>query len=186
MERRRFLKAASIGATVSITGVAGCASPDGGGGDPEIESPEDTPAETQTEAATETQAESPAGTPTNETGTPSATGTAGTQQAATHYRFGGKVEGWQGREPQRIADAVNPTLNLEAGRTYKVTWENLDGAPHNFAIRDSQGNAVLETEIISEQGATQTTTFTATEQMTEYLCQVHPTTMLGQIKFGGG
>ncbi|NEU55405.1 CHRD domain-containing protein [Halorussus sp. MSC15.2] len=106
------------------------------------------------------------------------------QDVATHYRLGGKVAGWQGIEPPSIAQAVNPVLNLEAGKRYAVTWKNLDGAPHNFAIIGQNGDVLLRTEIISGTGATQTTQFTASEQMDVYVCQVHPNSMRGQIAMG--
>ncbi|WP_435177027.1 CHRD domain-containing protein [Halorussus sp. AFM4] len=106
------------------------------------------------------------------------------QDVATHYRLGGKTAGWQGLEPPSIAQAVNPVLNLEAGKKYAVTWKNIDGAPHNFAILGQNGNVLLRTEIMSQTGATQTVRFTASEQMDVYLCQVHPTSMRGQIAMG--
>lgn len=141
--------------------------------------------ETPTETVTETPTETPTDTPT-EAGTPAETATPGGQQIATHYRLGARVQGWQGREPQRIADTENPTLQLEAGRTYEVTWENLDGVPHDFTIQDAQGNNLSGTEIMSEEGQTLTLTFTASEEMAKYICTVHPTTMVGDIQFGGG
>ncbi|WP_276299220.1 cupredoxin domain-containing protein [Halorussus lipolyticus] len=105
---------------------------------------------------------------------------------ATEYRFGGRISGWQGREPASIADTVNPTLNLQAGTEYAITWVNVDGAPHNVAILAENGDVVEQTEIISGQGGTQTLQFTATEEMTSYICQVHPTSMVGDIVIGGG
>ncbi|WP_435181394.1 cupredoxin domain-containing protein [Halorussus sp. AFM4] len=80
---------------------------------------------------------------------------------------------------------MNPTLNLQPGKRYEITWKNLDGAPHNFAILSQDGTVLKKTEIVSERGATQTLTFTATEKMDEYLCQVHPNSMHGQIALGG-
>ena len=41
-------------------------------------------------------------------------------------------------------------------------------------------------ETISEEGAMQALQFTATEEMAQYICVVHPTTMVGDISFGGG
>lgn len=55
------------------------------------------------------------------------------------FALGGRVSGWQGRGPQSIAGQKNPTLQLEPGRTYGVMWQNLDGQPHTFALRDSSG-----------------------------------------------
>ena len=106
------------------------------------------------------------------------------QDVATHYRLGGRTAGWQGLEPPSIAQAVNPVLNLEAGKRYAVTWKNVDGAPHNFAILGQNGEVLVRTEIISGTGVTQTTRFTASEEMEVYLCQVHPDSMRGQIALG--
>ncbi|ODR79902.1 hypothetical protein BG842_12910 [Haladaptatus sp. W1] len=58
---------------------------------------------------------------------------------AEAFRFGGRVQGWQGREPNAIEGETNPTLRLHTGEVYRVTWTNLDGQPHNFALRNSDG-----------------------------------------------
>ena len=183
MNRRRFLKTASIAATVGLTGAAGCTGPGDGGGGAGTTSPEGTPTETPTETPTTTQMNETAQGAGTTQGT---TGTGGGGQPATHYRFGGEVAGWRGREPQQIADATNPTLNLQADTTYRVTWENLDGAPHNFTIQDSDGNNLASTETMSSEGETLSLTFTASEEMARYICTVHPTTMVGEIQLGSG
>jgi hypothetical protein len=107
-------------------------------------------------------------------------------EVATEYRLGGQISGWQGREPESIADTVNPTLDLQPGNEYAITWVNVGGAPHNVAILTENGEVVEQTEIISGQGVTQTLRFTATEEMTTYICQVHPNSMAGEIVLGGG
>ncbi|WP_440005682.1 cupredoxin domain-containing protein [Halomicrococcus sp. SG-WS-1] len=111
--------------------------------------------------------------------------TSANAQAET-YRFGGEVVAWHGREPSSIANTDNPTLQLEPGQQYRVVWENLDGQPHNFTIRDDQGNELESTETTSEEGATLSLTFTATPEMSDYICTVHPTTMIGDIQMPGG
>lgn len=162
--------------------------------------------------------------------------------------LGGKVAGWQGYRLPGDATATgsqNPTLNLESGTTYTLMWENLDGVPHTFAIKDSQGNnlKVLEpltvqsdtfqqingteanqsvslninngnvtgvttgnqtggnatggqettaeslvavTKTVSEQGAVQGVRFTASEKMAQYICTIHPNTMVGDITLQAG
>jgi hypothetical protein len=60
------------------------------------------------------------------------------------------------------------------------------GRAHNFALLDSSGNTLKKSKIMSQKGATQTVTFTATSEMTKYHCQVHPTTMVGKIQLPGG
>ncbi|WP_227379768.1 cupredoxin domain-containing protein [Haladaptatus halobius] len=99
-------------------------------------------------------------------------------------RLGGRVEAWQGRAPQRIKGKENPTLTFKPGKKYKVVWENLDGQPHDFTIQDSKGNNIKKTPIVSNQGATRSLTFTATKKMDQYICTVHPTTMVGDIEIG--
>lgn len=56
------------------------------------------------------------------------------------YLLGGVTKGWQGYAPESISGQSNPTLQLEAGNTYRLLWKNGDGVPHNFQIRDSQGS----------------------------------------------
>jgi len=100
--------------------------------------------------------------------------------------LGAETSGWQGVSPDAIADETNPTLELEEGTTYEVTWENLDGAAHNFVIVDSEGEELERTELMSEQGETQTLEFEATSEMAEYYCEPHRATMRGEISLGGG
>lgn len=108
------------------------------------------------------------------------------QQQDYAYKLGGKIAGWQGIAPASIANAVNPTLSFQVGQEYTVWWKNLDGAPHNFVIVDANGNSLVSTEIIREQGQPQTVTFTATTEMTEYHCSVHPNTMQGEVNIETG
>ena len=102
------------------------------------------------------------------------------------YRFGGEVEAWHGRAPSSIEGQDNPTIQLEAGTEYEVVWENLDGAPHDFTIQNGDGQNIVSTEQMSEQGATASMTFTASADMAQYICTVHPTTMVGDIEVSGG
>jgi hypothetical protein len=110
--------------------------------------------------------------------------TAATQQ--TTFELGGEVSGWQGQSPSSIEGETNPTLALTAGTEYEVIWENLDGAPHNFVIVNANGDTLVQSEIVSEQGATQTVTFTASEEMTEYFCQPHSQSMRGTTNISTG
>lgn len=100
------------------------------------------------------------------------------------FELGGVTPGWEGRTPSSIEGETNPTLELEAGETYKITWENVDGQPHDIVILDGNGEEIVGTEIIEEQGATQTLEFEATEEMAEYYCSVHPTSMRGDVQIG--
>ncbi|WP_232702872.1 PQQ-dependent sugar dehydrogenase [Halobacterium wangiae] len=99
----------------------------------------------------------------------------------TEFRLGGEIGGWQGQTPASIEGVNNPTLELQDGQEYSIVWENLDGQPHNVVVVDADGNQLVRSDIVTEQGATQTVTFTATTEMTEYLCEVHPNTMVGGV-----
>lgn len=101
-------------------------------------------------------------------------------QAKT-FEFAGSVSGWQGRSPEAVADETNPTLHLVAGQKYVVSWENVDGEPHNFAIENQNGEVLKETEVLSEKGGVQTVEFTAKPGMATYFSQVNPETMRGKI-----
>lgn len=83
--------------------------------------------------------------------------------------------GWEGIEPAPIAGAENPTLVLAAGREYVLSWTNEDGRPHNVEIRDEDGEVVdgYGTELMDERGATQSLEFEASEEMAEYVCEIH-------------
>jgi glucose/arabinose dehydrogenase len=115
-----------------------------------------------------------------------AEGVAGAQSQPQEIRLGGEIAGWQGQAPESIAGKSNPTLQFAAGTTYRVVWENLDGRGHNFALLDSNGDVLQRTEVMNEQGATQTIEFTASEAMAEYVCEPHITSMHGSISFGEG
>lgn len=107
------------------------------------------------------------------------------QQPST-FKLDGNISGWTGRSPDAIAGQANPTLSLEAGTTYRITWTNIDGLDHNIALLDSNESVLKRTKVVSGQGVTQTLEFTATQEMTEYLCEVHPTSMRGEINVSGG
>jgi len=95
-----------------------------------------------------------------------------TVQSVQRYRFGGEVQAWQGRAPQSIQGQSNPTLQLSVGQVYEVTWENLDGQPHNFALQNEDGEnlAVIFPDVqtgTAGQGTTPGTTATGTPTTTE-------------------
>ncbi|QLK26500.1 PQQ-dependent sugar dehydrogenase [Natrinema zhouii] len=100
--------------------------------------------------------------------------------------LGGETSGWQGVSPDPISGETNPTLELEEGTTYEVTWENLDGLSHNFVIESEDGEDLERTELMSQQGETQTLEFEATSEMAEYYCEPHSATMRGEVSVGGG
>lgn len=96
--------------------------------------------------------------------------------------LGGRTTAWKGRAPSSIEGERNPTLPLVPGNEYKVRWTNVDGLPHNFVLLTDEGEVLLSTDIIREDGATQTVTFTATERMGQYYCEVHPRSMRGNVE----
>jgi hypothetical protein len=138
------------------------------------------PAETGAEA--ETTGSGTAEPPMMET-----TGTGPTTGgAAQAIKLGGRIAGWQGRAPSAIQGETNPTLSLQPGAMYRLTWVNLDGAEHELIIEDSNGNELVATESASKKGVTRSVTFTAAKQMAQYYCEYHPQSMRGDIRFGGG
>ncbi|WP_306055655.1 CHRD domain-containing protein [Natronococcus wangiae] len=101
-------------------------------------------------------------------------------QEDNEIELAGSTGGWEGVAPAEIEGEENPTLTLEPGEEYTVTWANEDGQPHNFVIETEDDEHLVETEIISE--GNQTVEFTATEDMAEYYCEVHPDSMQGDIQ----
>ncbi|WP_327051724.1 LPXTG cell wall anchor domain-containing protein [Halomicrococcus gelatinilyticus] len=99
----------------------------------------------------------------------------------TTFELGASVSGWQGQSPESIADETNPTLHLTAGKEYVVSWTNLDGEKHTFAIADGQGDVLKETKVVEERGAVQTVEFTAKAEMTTYFSQLSPDQMRGDV-----
>lgn len=101
------------------------------------------------------------------------------------FEFDGAMGGWQALAPSAVEGETNPTLELEDGETYVIEWTNADGFEHNFVILDRDGNELLRTDTIQEAGQTQIVRFTATAEMTQYICEIHPETMRGDISIAG-
>ena len=83
--------------------------------------------------------------------------------------------GWEGVEPEVIAGEENPTLVLTEGAEYVLTWKNADGVPHNVELWDEHGEVVgeYETELLAEEGESQSLEFEATAELAEYVCELH-------------
>lgn len=105
--------------------------------------------------------------------------------AQSSIELEGEVSGWQGVAPDEIAGESNPTLTFEPDEDVTVQWTNADGAGHNFVVVDSDGGELVSTDIMAEEGATQTVEFTASAEMAEYYCQPHPQSMRGSIEIEG-
>ncbi|WP_227377822.1 plastocyanin/azurin family copper-binding protein [Haladaptatus halobius] len=97
-------------------------------------------------------------------------------------RLGAKQSGWQGRAPKSIKGKKNPTLTLQPGQKYTLTWENLDGKEHELYIVNKKDKPVVKSEDAEEKGKTVSTTFTASKKMTQYYCEYHSQSMRGKIK----
>ena len=115
------------------------------------------------------------------------TGTATAQQVPidpeTEIVLGGRRSAWIGEEPEEIAGERNPTLYLQAGETYTVTWNNLDGDGHNIVFQDEDGDErFVETEVISGTTESQTVDVEVEEGMEIYLCGPHPVSMRGEVE----
>ena len=103
-------------------------------------------------------------------------------EGVTEIYLEGRTESWTGVEPDPIDGEQNPTLVLTEGETYEVTWENMDGDNHNFEVRDGGGATLQESELMGEEGETQTVEIEATADMAEYVCTPHAGTMVGDIE----
>ena len=97
------------------------------------------------------------------------------------FKLGGKVAGWQGRAPSAIEGKSNPTLQMTAGTTYEIVWENLDGKEHELIIESESGEELAATEHASKKGQTRSVTFTAMSEAASYYCEYHPKSMRGKV-----
>ncbi|WP_247728789.1 cupredoxin domain-containing protein [Halovivax limisalsi] len=105
-------------------------------------------------------------------------------EPGTRIDFDGITAGWEGLAPSAIEGLSNPTLSLVEGEPYEMGWSQGDGATHNIAIYDESDAVVddLQTDIVSEPGDGQWLEFEASGEMVTYICEVHPTTMIGDIE----
>jgi len=101
----------------------------------------------------------------------------------TQIEFDGQTAGWEGISPSSIEGATNPTLVLTEGETYKIGWTTGDGAQHNIAIYNDSDEVVdeLATEGVTEP-EDQWLEFTASSEMTTYICEFHKTTMVADLQ----
>lgn len=104
-------------------------------------------------------------------------------EPGTSIEFDGQTAGWVGIAPDSIADMENPTLILQEGETYEMGWTTGDGAEHNIEIRNENDEVVddLETEVVTEP-EDQWLEFDASSEMTTYVCEVHASSMVGDIQ----
>lgn len=112
-------------------------------------------------------------------------GMSGPVSAQEEIVLEGETTGWEGVAPDDIEGETNPALSLVPDEDYVLEWTNADGQGHNFAIVDDDEDVLLSSEIITGVGSTQTVEFTATREMSEYLCEPHPQAMRGDIAIEG-
>ncbi|WP_245779483.1 cupredoxin domain-containing protein [Halostagnicola kamekurae] len=104
-------------------------------------------------------------------------------EPGTQIEFDGQTAAWLGIAPDSIADMENPTLILQEGESYEIGWTTGDGAEHNIEIRNENDEVVgdLATEVVTEP-EDQWLEFDASSEMATYICEVHPTSMVGDIQ----
>lgn len=183
LDRRTVLRSSLLVLCTSFG--AGCAGTGGSGGDG---TQADTSTATRSTTATATSTRTTTGTGTRtrtRAGTGTATTSGDTGTGSNTIVLGGEVSGWTGQAPVDIDGTVNPTLSLQPGTTYVLTWANLDGRKHDLVIEDSNGNELRSTRPSSGRGATRSLTFRATPEMARYYCTFHPQSMRGAIDVGG-
>lgn len=108
------------------------------------------------------------------------------QEVDREYRLESKITGYTGIGGQ-IAGVRNPVLRAEKGEVVKITIVNGETLAHDL-VMEQLG---IRTDIIVDEGATASITFTAEESDT-YFCSIpgHRATMEGQFEvvesMGGG
>jgi hypothetical protein len=181
--RRTALKYTGATLVGALTTVAGCMGGGGGDGDG---GGNGTTGQTGQPPAAGTAISTPAKTATGTATTGGDTAGPTTAGPAQTIKLGGKIAGWIGQAPAAIEGKTNPTLTLQPGTTYRLTWVNIDGAEHELIIEDAKGNELVATESSSKKGVTRSVTFKATTQMDQYYCEYHPQSMRGDIRVGDG
>lgn len=78
------------------------------------------------------------------------------------------------------------SLNISDGNVTGVTTDNQSGGNATGGQQTTTVQQVDVTQQLSEQGAVQGVRFTASEKMAQYICTIHPNTMVGDIKAQAG
>lgn len=178
LSRRRFVEAAG---TAGVLALAGCTDgEDGGGEDGENASDDEGGNDTN-----ETNESNGLGGEENESNeTENETNETGGEQTQA-IRLGAETAGWQGQAPSDIEDETNPTISLQAGTTYDLTWENLDGEEHELIAEDADGNEIAASDESEQEGETVSMTLEIPQEMAGrsgiYYCEYHPEAMRGEF-----
>jgi plastocyanin len=67
----------------------------------------------------------------------------------------------------------NPDVTVKAGAPVQIVLDNQDGAPHNIAISDANGQGVFKGEIVSNTKVTYNVPALAAGTYS-FICEVHP------------
>ena len=67
----------------------------------------------------------------------------------------------------------NPDVTVKAGAPVQIILDNQDGAPHNIAISDANGQGVFKGEIVSNSKVTYNVPALTAGTYT-FICEVHP------------
>lgn len=104
-------------------------------------------------------------------------------ESGTEIVLDGYLTHWEGVEPSEIDGEENPTLVLEDGGDYEMTWINADGNLHDVQIWDDGDDVVddLISDEVQEEGAEASISFTASEEMATYVCSYHQTSQVGDL-----
>lgn len=108
---------------------------------------------------------------------------AGALDPGTTVEIEGYVTHWEGLAPSSIEGEENPTIVLEEGAEYTFEWVNGDGSVHNLEIWDDGEDVVddLETQDAQNEGEGASLTFTASSEMTSYVCSYHQAQQSGEL-----
>jgi plastocyanin len=94
------------------------------------------------------------------------------------FKLGFKDGKWIGQAPATINGQTNPTLQIEASNVYAIKWTNLESIADpanrpNLVITEAYpgGKAIVRSNYLKTEGATQTVTFTATNTLSAYFAQ---------------
>lgn len=117
---------------------------------------------------------------------PTALAAAKTFNLETNYA----ASGWVFRTANTTT--ANPTLDVDPSDSVTVKLVNNDPAsnvgPHNFKVNGISGSTVPASGYLQARGANATVTFTIPADKGKeytYVCEVHPTTMMGKVKVSG-
>ena len=97
-------------------------------------------------------------------------------EPGTEIILEGETAGWVGIAPPEIEGETNPTLGLQEGETYEVSWEQGDGSNHNTEIWDADGNVVGDyaSDLTNSPEDDDPMEFEVSEDMAIIRCEPHP------------